>query len=301
MFAPIVLFTYSRVDHTRRAVESLLTNAEAKESDLFIFSDGAKDESKECAVNENRRYIHTIAGFKSVTIIEREKNYGLANSLISGITEVIDKYEKVIVVEDDLIVSPYFLKFMNDGLEKYKDDDKVGAISAYVYPVKEVLPNTFFLKYFNCWGWGIWKRSWSLLNTDVKHLLRQLRFKKNAFEYGGNGAYGNLYCTKIGLVDSWWVRLYASLFLNDKLTLYPCSSLVINDGFDGSGVHCGSDESSLNSTFLYEKPVDVTKIKAEENEDAKKAYISFWSERNNQGCFDRIKSFIRRMFFIDSL
>ena len=108
-YAPIALFTYSRADHTRSAVESLLRNAEAGESDLYIFSDGPKTVEKAAAVAENRRYIHTITGFKSINIVEREKNWGLANSLIAGITDVINKYGKVIVMEDDLIISPYFL------------------------------------------------------------------------------------------------------------------------------------------------------------------------------------------------
>lgn len=152
-YAPIALFTYNRADHTQRAVESLLKNAEAKFSDLFIFSDGPKTPEKKAGVEENRKYIHTISGFKSISIIEREKNWGLANSLIAGITEVINKYGKVIVVEDDLILSPYFLQFMNEGLEKYKDDDRVGTITGFVPPIKDKLPETFFLKYFQCWGW----------------------------------------------------------------------------------------------------------------------------------------------------
>lgn len=147
-YAPIALFTYNRADKTKRAVESLLQNIEAKNSDLFVFSDGPKTPEKKAGVEENRKYIHTISGFNSVHIIEREKNWGLANSLIAGITEVINKYGKVIVVEDDLILSPYFLKFMNDGLEKYKDDDRVGAINAFVPPINESLPDTYF--YTSC-------------------------------------------------------------------------------------------------------------------------------------------------------
>ena len=190
-YAPIALFTYNRADKTQRVVESLLKNAEAKFSDLFIFSDGPKTPEKKAGVEENRKYIHTISGFNSVHIIEREKNWGLANSLIAGITEVINKYGKVIVVEDDLILSPYFLKFMNDGLEKYKDDDRVSSISGFIPPVKEKLPNTFFLRYFECWGWATWDRAWKLLNTDTKYLLRKIRMKTYDFNLDGScGLYG---------------------------------------------------------------------------------------------------------------
>ncbi len=304
MFAPIVLFTYSRVDHTKRVVESLLTNNEAKDSELFIFSDGAKDESKECAVNENRRYIHTIAGFKSVTIIEREKNYGLANSLIAGITDVIGKYGKVIVVEDDLVVSPYFLKFMNDGLRKYENEERVGAISAFIYPVNKKLPTNFFLRYFNCWGWAIWKRSWDLLNTDTKYLLRKMRFLSKEFDVGGGaGAYGNLYCQKVGLVDSWWVRLYASLFLANKLTLYPGQSLTTNEGLDGSGTHCVETSDIISKVVPVQSPIKILDIDIEENRDAFKIYSCYFNSLNKAGrirqMFYSAWSFVRRLLYID--
>ena len=226
-YAPIALFTYNRADHTQRAVESLLQNAEAKDSDLFIFSDGAKNEKAIKGVEDNRKYIHTVTGFKSVTIVEREKNWGLANSLIAGITDVISKYGRVIVVEDDLILSPYFLKFMNEGLEKYKDDDRVSSISGFIPNVEEKLPETFFLRFFHCWGWATWDRAWSLLNNDVRYLLRKLRFKSNDFSLDGSmGSYGILYCQKLGLVDSWYIRLYASFYLKGKLTLYPGKPMV---------------------------------------------------------------------------
>ena len=144
-YAPIALFTYSRPDHTRQAVESLLRNAESQDSDLFVFSDGPKTEAKVAGVEENRKYIRAITGFHSVTIVERETNWGLARSLIAGISEVIGRYGRVIVVEDDLVLSPYFLKFMNEGLEKYQDDEMVAAISAFLPAQAPVLPSTFFL------------------------------------------------------------------------------------------------------------------------------------------------------------
>lgn len=304
-YAPIALFTYARADHTQKAVESLLTNKEATESELFIFSDGPKDENKKAAVEENRKYIHTITGFKSIHIIEREKNWGLANSLIAGITDVISKYGRIIVVEDDLILSPYFLKFMNEALEKYKDDDRVGAISAFIYPIKAKLPETFFMRYFHCWGWATWKRSWNLLNTDTKYLLRKLRFKTNDFDIGG--AYGTLYCTKIGLADSWWVRLYASLFLKDKLTLYPQSPLASNNGFDGSGTHC-KEISGNESIYLYkfsDKAIDIKDIKVIEDKlilTATKDYFKDLDKRTYLSkAKDNIKSFIRRLLYIDCM
>ena len=305
-YAPIALFTYARVDHTRKAVESLLSNKEAAESDLFIFSDGPKNADKIMAVNENRAFIHTIHGFKSIHIVEREKNLGLANSLIAGITDVINQYGRVIVVEDDLILSPYFLKFMNEALEKYKDDDRVGTISAYVPPIKEKLPETFFLMYFQCWGWATWKRAWELLETNPKPLLRGLRFKKNKFDVGGGcGNYGNLYCQKVGLVDSWYVRYYASLFLKGKLSFYPGFSLTANNGLDGSGTHCDTSMKSTYSAIIHDRPICIKNIVVEENESAfllfKNYFLNGKKKRSIVGEYHRLKMIIRRLLYIDCL
>ena len=303
-YAPIALFTYNRADHTRKAVESLLQNAEAKDSDLFIFSDGAKNEKAIKGVEDNRKYIHTVTGFKTITIIEREKNWGLANSLIAGITDVINKHGRVIVVEDDLILSPYFLKFMNDGLEKYKDDDRVGTITGFVPPIKEKLPETFFLTYFQCWGWATWKRAWDLLETDARPLLKGLRFKRKKFDVGGGVCnYGNLYCQKVGLVDSWYLRYYASLFLKGKLSLYPGRSVAANDGLDGSGTHCGADLKRSFDAHNSQTPIKVNDVEVIEDLQVyrifKKYFLSKQSGSFIKAAYYQFKSFVRRFLYID--
>lgn len=305
-YAPIALFTYNRADKTQRVVESLLQNAEAKYSDLFIFSDGSKSPEKKAGVKENRKYIHTISGFKSISIIEREKNWGLANSLIAGITEVINKYGRVIVVEDDLILSPYFLKFMNDGLEKYKDDDRVGTINAFVPPIKEKLPDTYFLYFMHPWGWATWKRSWDLLNLNTKYLLRKMRFKVKKFNLGGNcGSYGNLYCQKVGLVDSWYIRFYASLFLNKKLNLFPKQAMVINGGLDDSGTHCGTGWAEKYSFESSHIPIMLQNIPVEESKDAYEKFKHFYDSSCDLTSLvrkiERLKSFLRRLLYIDCM
>lgn len=305
-YAPIALFTYNRADKTQRVVESLLKNTEAKDSDLFIFSDGPKTEAKKAGVEENRKFIHTIKGFKSITIVEREKNWGLANSLIAGITDVINRYGRIIVVEDDLILSPYFLKFMNESLEKYKNDDRVGTVCGYIFPFKESLPSTFFLYFMHPWGWATWKRSWDLLNTDTKYLLRKMRFKTKKFNLGGNcGSYGNLYCQKVGLVDSWYIRFYASLFLNKKLNLFPGKSLVTNSGLDGSGTHCGRSLQKTNNFVLTDTPVVVSDILVEESKEAYVIYKAFYDSNTHSSGFSKylnmFKSFVRRLLYIDCM
>jgi len=305
-YAPIALFTYSRADKTQRVVESLLKNTEAKDSDLFIFSDGPKTPEKKVGVEENRKYIHTITGFKSITIVEREINWGLANSLIAGITDVINRYGRVIVVEDDLILSPYFLKFMNNGLEKYKDDDRIGTITGFVPPIKEKLPETFFLMYFQCWGWATWKRAWDLLETDARPLLRGLRFKRTKFDVGGGvGNYGNLYCQKVGLVDSWYLRYYASLFLNGKLSLYPGRSLAANGGLDGSGTHCGADLTNAFMAHNSHSPIVLNDIEVKEDLSTyqifKEYFLSKLPPKSLKSEYGRFKSFVRRLLYIDCM
>ena len=304
IYAPITLFTYNRPEHTRKAVESLLKNAEAKESDLFIFSDGPKTEEKRAAVEENRKYIHTIDGFKSVTIIEREKNWGLANSLIAGITEIVNQYGRVIVVEDDLILSPYFLQYMNEALEKYKDDERVASISAFLNPIDCKAPETFFLRYFACWGWATWKRGWDLLINDDRELLRRLRWKKNDFNIGGTGPfYGILLCDKIGLNSSWAVRFYASQFLAGKLQLFPGKTLTVQTGTDGSGTHGKGINKVFNSMRLCMRPIQLHEIPVEEDREMYEAFARFYGVNKDRKIFrdnfDKLKSVVRRIFGLD--
>lgn len=311
-YAPIALFTYNRPDKTKRVLESLMQNAEAKDSDLFIFSDGPKNEKAAEGVKANREFLHSFKvsllhreGWSgAITIIEREKNWGLANSLIAGITELCENYGRVIVVEDDLILSPYFLKFMNDGLNKYENDDRVASISAFVNPVEGDVPNNFFLRYFACWGWATWKRGWDLLETDTKKLLKQIRWKVNDFNIGGAGGfYGMLYCQKVGLVDSWAVRFYASQFLAGKLQLFPVETLAIQNGTDGTGTHSVKAETTYSDMKLCMHPISLTDIPVEENKYMYRLYSEYLAIRNNLSTikfqYNRLKSFVRRLMGID--
>lgn len=309
-YAPIALFTYNRPDKTRTVMESLLQNAEAKDSDLFIFSDGPKNEKAVEGVKANREYLHSLKDSLlsrdgwggSITIIEREENMGLANSLVAGITQLCDKYGRVIVVEDDLILSPYFLKFMNDGLNMYADVDKVGAISAFLFPQITNAPETFLVSDFACWGWATWKRAWDLFNPDASDLLRQLRWKKYEFNmHGSFPAYEMLVDHKRGNVNSWAIRFAASLFLAKKLVLYPTMSLVKSNGLDGSGVHCGEVDQFAGMKVL-ERPLDVNDIKIENNTAMYNSFVQYYrinSPHNLSYYYKELKSLIRRICNLD--
>jgi len=174
MPAPIALFAYKRADHLRQAVESLLTNAECSQSHLFLFSDAPKKKEDVPAVEEVRKYLSAIKGFASVTIIKRNENLGLANSIISGVSMILESNDRVIVLEDDLVLSPYFLRYVNQALDLYADDEQVASVHGYVYPVSTVLPGTFFLKGTDCWGWGTWKRAWKHFEPDATKLISRL-------------------------------------------------------------------------------------------------------------------------------
>ncbi len=257
-YAPIALFVYRRLSHTKTTVESLLRNKEARDSTLYIFSDAAKAEKDSAAVNEVREYIHALSGFKAVHIVEQETNQGLAKSIIAGVTSVLREHGRVIVVEDDLLLSPYFLQYMNDGLNLYENAEQVASIHGYTYPVDIKLPETFFLRGTDCWGWATWSRAWRIFEPDTARLYRQITDAGLANEFDYNGYAGNikmLHNQIAGKIDSWAIRWHASAFLANMVTLNPGISLVQNTGMDGGGTH--GDATSVFSTELSQKPVVV--------------------------------------------
>ena len=258
---PITLFVYKRPWHTQQTVEALQRNDLASDSDLIIYADAPKNEEAAQGVREVREYIHTIGGFRTVTIIERNINLGLAQSIISGVTEVLNRFGTIIVLEDDLVTSPYFLRYMNDALELYSDDETVASIHGYLYPIKKTLLEPFFIRGADCWGWGTWQRAWAHFEPDGKKLLEELHSRRltEQFDFGGTYPYTEMLQDQIqGSNDSWAIRWCASAFINDMLTLYPPASLVRNIGLDDSGTHC--DENDFHETELATAPVVVERI-----------------------------------------
>ena len=282
-FAPILLFVYNRPEHTRRCIESLQKNSLASESTLFIYADGAKDCNRQEAVNDVRNYIRTIQGFKQITLIERNENWGLARNIIDGVTTQVNQYGKVIVLEDDLVVAPYFLAFMNDALEVYKNEPKVGHIQACDFTQDPSLPDTFLIKWTGSWGWATWDRAWKHFNPNGKELLQQLEKRNLTRTFDFNGKYGftRMLRRQIeGKNNSWAIRWNASLFLKDILSLNVGRSLVQNEGFDGSGTNCGGGE--LYASHLYLDPLPVTPISPiEENREARKAFMRYYARTNS--------------------
>lgn len=251
--APIVLFVYNRLDHTIQTIEALQKNELANESELFIYCDESKNDDGRKSVNEVRKYIDSIEGFKKINIIKREKNWGLANSVIDGVTTIINKYERVIVLEDDLVTSPYFLNYMNNALNIYESRKDIFSISGYNYPGDILpIPNTYnddtYLSYRSMsWGWATWKEKWDLSIWDTLSIKKELinidTVKK--FNRGGSDLLIMLKNQLSGKMDSWAIRFTFTHTLNDAYCLYPINSYIRNIGIDGSGTH-SSDFNDKN-------------------------------------------------------
>lgn len=250
MYAPIVLFTYNRLYHTQRTVEALQNNTLAKDSILYIFSDGPKDKIHENNVHQVREYIKTIQGFKKVIIIENKKNKGLANSIIDGVTQIINQHNRVIVLEDDLITSLGFLEYMNNMLDKYQNVDNIYSITGYNYPKSLMqIPSDYqYDIYFNqrpaSWGWGTWKDRWENVDWDILD-FNEFKHNKRAqhnFNQGGDDMSDMLIAQMSDKIDSWAIRWAYHHFKKDGYCVYPTHSYVSNIGHDGSGVHCGTSD-----------------------------------------------------------
>jgi len=282
--APIVLFVYNRPWHTEQTLIALSHNEMASESVLYIYCDGAKENStveQQLKINEVRQLIKSKQWCKEVHIIESKFNKGLANSIINGVSEIITKHTKVIVLEDDIVTSPYFLQYMNDALNIYEKNNEIISISGYIYPMKKKLPNTFFIKGADCWGWATWKRGWELFEPNGQKLLFEIE-KGNLthnFDFEDSYFYTQMLKDQIaGKNDSWAIRWYASAFLKDKLTLYPGYSYISNIGLDGSGIHCENNHFLLDE-LKVEKMI-LKKIPIFENKDAKKKIIHYFRYKN---------------------
>lgn len=281
--APIILFVYNRLEQTQQVVSSLLKNPLAAESSLYIYSDAPKVSSAQEKVAEVRKYIHSLSGFKSITIIERERNFGLAENIIDGVTEIINRHGKAIVLEDDLLLSPHFLEYMNTALELYEKDDQVACITAFNFPLKypqDFEDDTFFIKGADCWTWATWKRAWQKFEKDGTKLLAQIQARKlqKEFDIDGSYPYTKMLQDQIkGKNNSWAIRWYASAFLENMLCLYPRNSLVENIGYDGTHFkNAQKDDFFGKISHTYTQPY---KILIKENKIARESLFLFYKKR----------------------
>jgi hypothetical protein len=294
--APLALFVYARPDHARRTIEALGRNALASQSDLIVFSDAAKRPEIAPAVTAVRHYIRTIKGFKSLAIIERTSNLGLAASIIDGVNRVTEEFGRVIVLEDDLHTSQHFLAYMNDALELYADMPQVAAVSGYHPPFDVDTPETFFQRDAECWGWGTWRRAWAHFNPNGAALLAELKARGlgRQFDQDGSVAYMQMLEDQIaGRNDSWAIRWRASVFIKNMLSLYPSRSLTSNFGYDGSGTHCEVSEGWEEE--VSGTPIVVGKIPLVHFDAAYQAFARF-NRGQMPGLGKRVSRKLKKLF-----
>jgi FkbM family methyltransferase len=279
--APIALFAYSRPDHLARTLASLAANPEAAESELYVFADAAREgDARRSGVEAVRAMLPGITGFAAVHLVLREHNLGLARNITSGVSHVLERAPHVIVLEDDMVVSPHLLRYMNDGLVRYAGQPRVGSLSGYSYPTSAALPETFFIRGADCWGWATWRDRWALFEPDGQKLLAQLEARglSHAFDFEGAANYCAMLRDQIaGRNDSWAVRWHAGCFLADRLILYPARSLVWNIGADGTGSHFTTSTDMFDSG-LSRTPVAVDAIAIEESAAGRAAIRQFYLE-----------------------
>jgi hypothetical protein len=237
--APVALFVYNRVEHTRKTISALQKNVLAAETNLIIFSDASKNITDQLCVNAVREYIKNISGFSDVTIIYRDSNYGLSRSISDGVTQVINEHNKVIVLEDDLIPHDYFLTYMNDALNYYKDNPKVMNVNAYVLPSINNNGEVFFTRLPTSWGWGTWRDRWQYYNRDPLQSIKNFNTKdQHHFDFDSEFPFfRTILRNGKGELNTWSIFWYETVFKRRGLCVSPPVSLIYNSGNDGSGVN----------------------------------------------------------------
>ncbi len=282
--APIVLFVYNRPLHSRKTLTALKLNQLASESVLYVFCDGPKENATQELlknIEEVRELVHAEKWCKEVQVIESKTNRGLADSIIYGVTEVVEKYGRVIVLEDDLVTSPYFLNYMNDALDFYENTERVMHVSGYMFPHKEALPETFFYNVPMCWGWGTWHRAWKYFNEDEKFLYEYFEENKlwdNFNKFGGKYLHKQLESNYLGKLKTWFVKWHAVNIIQNGLTVFPHQSLVQNVGFDEMGTNCTTPMTKFDVQILTQN-IKLREIPIKESKKARRIIIHFYQGR----------------------
>jgi len=291
--APVVIFVYKRVEATRKTFSALRRNLLAEKTELFVYSDAPATNNDAEEVEAVRDYIRSVDGFKKISIIDRETNFGLAGSIIDGVTDIVKKFGKIIVLEDDLVTSPYFLKFMNDALTIYENVQEIVSVSGYSLPLNIPLPEVYFLPGTECWGWGTWERGWELFRNDGETLLPELKERKLMKKFNLHGSFlispESLLKKQIkGEVSSWAICWNTSAVLHNKCTIFPSRTLVNNIGL-GTGTHCVTETDIFNSG-LSTSEVNVESRTVSEDPDILRAVRRFYRKAHLNLAFSHLKN-----------
>lgn len=280
MLAPIVVFVYNRVDRVKKLIDSLILNPEAVSSELYVFSDGSKNKEGEEKVQSVREYIDTIPQkgyFAKVTIIKSSKNKGLAPSIIEGVSMVMKQYGKAIIIEDDNVVAPDFLDYMNRGLEFYKDNPKIWAISGFSRSMQfpqNYNHDIYIMQRISSYTWASWEERWNRTEWDVQDYPEFLWNRKKRKEFDACGADRSLMLDAqvCGKISSWAIRFEYSMVKNQMYSVLPCVSKAECSGNDGSGTHSTKENHSFD-TVMSDGNQRVVFEHLQQNEDIRKEYV----------------------------
>lgn len=280
-----MLFTYNRASHTTRALDYLANCTRLNECRVFIYCDGPKDSGQIASVEACRQVVRSRARDFGAVVVAREENVGLAQSIVTGVNDLSQEFNRVIVIEDDLVVSPNFVNYMLQALDRYADDENVYQVSGYMFPVNhDDAKDCFFLPLITTWGWATWARAWQSIDWSAQDALESLKDTqlRKRFDLRDSYPYSRMLADRLnGINSSWGILFWWSVFKLGGLVLHPQESLVWNEGFDGTGTHCGLD-SWTNSQ------------KANANEWASKSSISFPSAvSTDEQAFAKICRFLK--------
>lgn len=307
--APIIVFAYDRPNHLKQTLDALAKNDLANQSELFVYCDGAKEVTDErmtgltdecykaylSQIDETRKVAHEAKGFESVTIIERPKNIGLKANIVGAVTEIVNKYGRVITLEDDVVSSPGFLRFMNEALELYKDDELVMHISGYIWPHRWPLPDTFFYEVpYPGGGWATWARAWKYYDDDAEKLYRYWENRWDEFnKFGADYLQKQLVANYEGTLNTWFIKWHAVMLKMGGLTLYPGKSMTNNIGFDYTASNCVPthkfDVVPVKRIRVKRRPIQENRIAAHE------IYAFYqgrcYNRRRRNALFNKIKNY----------
>jgi hypothetical protein len=297
--APVVVFAYNRPSHLERTLEALASNLLAPQTDVWLFLDGCKNNDDELL--QKQIFIYLSEGIKnkfhSFEVVHSNVNKGLSRSIVDGVTRVLGDRGRVIVLEDDLVTSKYFLQYMNDSLCLYENEEKVISIHGYVGNIDVSLSEPFFLKGADCWGWATWSRGWRIFDHDGKKLLNEIINRKLQKEFNFNNSFEFVKMLRDqsrGLTNSWAIRWYAAAFLMDRLTLYPHETLVQNIGLDGSGTNCKSTD--YHAVEIRNSPIVNFPSEIKPSKEGFDAYCRFYLSLRRgvlQRVSNKLKEYVR--------
>ncbi len=303
MPAPVALIAFNRPDHMTRTLEALAANPLADQTDLFVFADGPRHEGDRPGTDAVRALASDIQGFRSVTVRARDENVGLRVNIIEGVTEVMEARGSAIVVEDDILTSPAFLTFMNRALDHYRDAPKVWHISGWNYPIPtEGLPDTFFFRTMNCWGWASWADRWRRFDANPEPRVSGWRAGQvDAFTLNGAEPdfWRQIRKNHQGAIKTWACFWNATIFENGGLCLNPLTSLTRNIGMDGSGTHFGADAAVPQSQLAEQADLNLSDVIVE-HEEALEAIRAHFIHKNGlspgKRLSNRAKTTVRQWF-----